>query len=132
MEEIRFRQAIFREGKFHHWHHWGYVGYQDEFVAPITICQQSWNKTYEVKPDQQYTGLRCGPISIGNRLYEGDRVQAYYTQTGYSQIYDVYFFQGAWEPFSGNCDSDHTDRYRIVGNIYQGILEVHSEGSLER
>lgn len=74
MREIKFRQAIFKDGKFHHWHYWGYLpkdGYSSEdFVAPITIGQQSWNKTYEVKPSQQYTGLV--DKTIITEIYEGD------------------------------------------------------------
>ena len=131
MEEIKFRQAILREGKFHHWHYWGFIGYQGSFVAPIEIHQQSWNQTYEVKESQQYIGLRCNPVSLGDRIYEGDMVQGYYTKAGYSKVYEVRYSQGAWEPFSENCDLDHTDRYEIVGNIYQGVLKEHLEGSLK-
>lgn len=131
MRELKFRQAIFKDGKFHHWHYWGYVGYQDKFVSPIEIHQDNWDKTYEVKGSQQYIGLRCGPVSLGDRIYEGDKVQAYYTKAGYSKVYDVYYFQGAWEPFDGKCDSGHTDRYEVVGNIYQGILEDHLVGTIK-
>ena len=131
MEPIRFRQAIFKDGKFHHWHYWGFVGHNNSFVAPIEIHQQSWNKTYEVKESQQYTGLRCSLLSSGDRIYEGDKVQGYYTKAGYSKVYDVYYFNGAWEPFSGNCELDHPDRYEVVGNIHQGILKDHLEGTLK-
>ena len=75
---IKFRQAIFKDGKFHHWHYWGYVSHRDEFVAPITIGQQSWNKTYDVKDSQQYIGLRSGPVSTGKEIYEGDIIKASY------------------------------------------------------
>ncbi len=131
MREIKFRQAIFKDGKFHHWLYWGYVGHWNSFVAPITISQQSSPQTYEVKDSQQYIGLRCGPVSLGDRIYEGDKVQAYYTKAGYSRVYDVYYFNGAWEPFSGNCDLDHTDRYEVVGDIHQGILKIHPAGTLK-
>lgn len=131
MRELKFRQAIFKDGKFHHWHYWGYVGHNKSFVAPITIEQPSWDKTYEVKESQQYIGLRCGPVSLGDRIYEGDMVQAYHTKTGYSKVYNVYYFNGAWEPFSENCDLDHTDRYEVVGNLHQGILEDHLVGTLK-
>jgi len=129
--EIKFRQAIFKDSKFHHWHYWGFVGYQDSFVAPIEIHQESWAKTYEVKESQQYIGLRCGPVSLGDGIYKGDKVQGYYTKVGYSEVYEVYYSLGAWEPFDGNCDSDHTDRYEVVGNIHQGILKVNPVGSLK-
>ncbi|KKL06333.1 hypothetical protein LCGC14_2597060, partial [marine sediment metagenome] len=72
MRELKFKQAIFKDCKFHHWHYWGYIAYQDEFVAPITIGQQSWDKTYEVKPSKQYTGLKD---KNGKEIYESDLVK---------------------------------------------------------
>jgi len=131
MRELKFRQAIFKDGKFHHWHYWGYVGYRGSFVAPIQIEQPSREQTYEVKESQQYIGLRCGPVSIGDRIYEGDYTQAYYTKAGYSKVEVVHYTQGAWEPFSRNCELDHIDRYEVVGNTHQGILKVHLAGSLK-
>lgn len=77
MKDIKFRQAIFKEGKFNHWHYWGYVGYRGSFVAPIEIHQDSWTKTYEVKDSQQYTGIRSNPLGIGQGIYEGDIVKDY-------------------------------------------------------
>jgi len=70
--EIKFRQAIFRDGKFHHWHYWGNVGHHDEFVAPITISQPSYPSTYEVKESQLYAGWRSGELGLGEAVYEGD------------------------------------------------------------
>jgi len=75
MSEIKFRQAIFRDGVFNHWHYWGYVGHRGTFVAPIEIEQESFKRTYDVKDSQQFTGFRCGPVSLGSRIYEGDRVK---------------------------------------------------------
>ena len=72
MRAIKFRQAIFRDGKFNHWHYWGYVGYRGEFVAPITINQPSWDKTYEVKESQLYAGWHSGKLGSGKEVCEGD------------------------------------------------------------
>ena len=72
MREIKFRQAIFKDGKFHHWHYWGYVGHMKSFVAPIEISQDSRDKTYEVKDSQEYIGLHSGKLGLGSRIYEGD------------------------------------------------------------
>lgn len=75
MRELKFRQAIFKDGKFHHWNYWGYgIAYhQEEFVGPIEIS--GIRSRYEVKKSQQYTGQRTGPVGLGPRIYEGDRVQ---------------------------------------------------------
>ena len=72
MRELKFRQAIFKDGQFHHWHYWGYVGYNGAFVAPIQISQSSEEQTYEVKDSQEYIGLHIGELGLGGRIYEGD------------------------------------------------------------
>jgi hypothetical protein len=85
MREIKFRQAIFKDGKFHHWHYWGYGGLPHSFlppggafVAPIEIHQQGTfgsgrgEQTYEVKDSQEYIGLHIGELGLGGRIYEGD------------------------------------------------------------
>jgi len=69
---IKFRQAIFKDGKFQHWHYWGYVGHNGAFVAPIEISQVSEEQTYEVKHSQEYIGLHIGDLGLGGRIYEGD------------------------------------------------------------
>ena len=58
-------------------------------------------------------------------IYEGDLVRPFYDVAGYGGTYKVYYSQGAWEPFSDNCDLDHTYRYKINGNIHDNpeILE---------
>ena len=72
MKEIKFRQAILRDGKFHHWHFWGYVGHDREFVAPIKIWQQSSPPTYEIKESQLSSGWHTGTLGLGKEVYEGD------------------------------------------------------------
>lgn len=136
MREIKFRQAIFRDGKFHHWHYWGYVGHNNEFVAPITIGQQSWNKTYEVKPSQQYTDLRCGPVSVGKRIYEGDIVRDFYGKVlrvdwancwaRYMLSYDGETCQYYLEDYHNNKTDHMSDTMEVIGNIYENkeLLEV--------
>ena len=74
MKEIKFRQAIFKDGKFHHWNYWGYVGHRDEFIAPIEIWQQSSPPTYDIKESQLYSGWRTGRLRIGKEVYEGDLI----------------------------------------------------------
>jgi hypothetical protein len=72
MKEIKFRQAIFKDGKFHHWHYWGFVGHRGAFVAPIEINQNSYQQTYKIKDSQLYSGRRSGKLQLGKEIYEGD------------------------------------------------------------
>jgi hypothetical protein len=69
---IKFRQAIYKDGKFHHWHYWGYVGHNGAFVAPIEISQQSYEQTYEVKDSQEFIGVHIGELQLGREICEGD------------------------------------------------------------
>lgn len=72
MKEIKFRQAIFKDGKFTHWHYWGYIGPHQSFVAPIEISQQSSPPTYELKENQQCSGWHSGVLGVNKEVYEGD------------------------------------------------------------
>lgn len=112
MREIKFRQAIFKDGKFHHWHYWGYVGYREEFVAPISIGQQGWNKTYEIKPDQQYTELKD---KFKIRIYEGDILR--FEKLPKLEVVEA--TDGGWNPFIDNMQTDSSWHYEVVGNIYE-------------
>ena len=59
MEELKFRQAIFKDGKFHHWHYWGFCGYRNRFVPPL------------FRESQQYIGRKD---MEGAELYKDDIV----------------------------------------------------------
>jgi len=130
MREIKFRQAIFKDGKFHHWHYWGFVGYQDSFVAPIEIHQQSWTKTYEVKESQQYIGLECSPVSLGPRLYEGDIIKDFkgrILQIAYADRYARYMtsYDGRTcqyylnDGISGDWKNRNTEFMELIGSNHE-------------
>ncbi len=132
-EIIKFRQAIFRDGVFHHWHYWGYLpkdGYSSEdFVAPIIIEQQSWTKTYEVKPSQQCIGLV--DKTLITEIYAGDTLE---TNTG-ELLCDVTFEDGkfGWNikykkpEFNQRQDyfgrsyatQEEASKLKVIGNIYE-------------
>jgi hypothetical protein len=129
MRELKFRQAIYKDGKFAHWHYWGYVGHGGAFVAPITINQPSSPSTYEVKDSQEYIGLHTGELGLGGRIYEGDilspinqlcaegnQVVKYRAETGYAGFMT-----------SGALQFDECAE--IIGNIHETPGLVPSEES---
>lgn len=135
MKDIEFRQAIFKEGKFHHWHYWGYVGHRGEFVAPISIEQHGPGQTYEVKESQQYIRLHCGYLSLGKKIYEGDIIRdskgrilivewsdcyARYMATLGQGGSCVYYLN---EPFDATANSMNLE---VIGSIWETPELCHS------
>jgi len=126
MVELKFRQAIFRDGKFHHWHYWGYLPKNgcssNEFVAPITIEQQSSDKTYEVKPSQQYTGLF--DKSLITEIYDGDLLRGAGSY-GRNRVDEVRWYLGKFVRYGeyqgGRSDIDLSHGlawFEVIGNIH--------------
>lgn len=108
--ELLFRQAVFKDGAFHHWHYWGFCGYRDAFVSPICINPMGGSMQptgYEVKVIQQYVGERCGPVSLGDRIYEGDLI----IWDSQEKPVEVVWGDQKWHPYVN-------DTTRVVGDIY--------------
>jgi len=118
MREIKFRQAIFKEGKFHHWHYWGYLGHRGEFVAPIEIIQQS-SASYEVKDSQEYIGLHIGQLGLGGRIYEGDILSPTEELSQEGNQLVQYSAEGGYAGFTTSGGLQVDECAEIVGNIYQ-------------
>jgi len=67
MKELKFRQAIFKDGKFIRFHYWGFVGYRNEFIRPINIS--GINLPYTILESEQYIGQKD---NMGKDIFKGD------------------------------------------------------------
>ena len=108
MREIKFRQAIFLDGKFYLWHYWGYVkdNVFDEPIRGLENCKLS----------QEYTGLKD---KNGKEIYEGDVIQWW---NGRELIGDAKVIEptnGGWNPFIDDCQTDGSWHFVIIGNVYE-------------
>ncbi len=123
MREIRYRQAIFINGKFSHFHYWGFT--KDSFVSPETDVSSIEEA---LKNSDQYTGLRD---RRGVEIYEGDIIRGPFRNGLHRKDLkknefncSVYFYLGhfgfkphgnvgdfRWFPYWNECV--------VIGNIYE-------------
>ena len=119
MSEIKFRQAIFKDGKFHHWHYWGFCGYRGEFVSPITIS----GGDYEVKGSQRFV-TSYGVLSM--RIYEGDIVKTLGLLDNIvgEVVWDEHRFTWAIKPkgwSSGYGFEGLVGHVQVIGNNFENL-----------
>ncbi len=119
--ELKFRQAIFLKGKFHHWHYWGFVGYRDEFIGPITIS--GIRSEYQIRESQTFTEL---PDKNGKEIWEGDIVKKgeWIDKVIYGEYYpdDSYYGCNCAFVLGEAENNDLSGELEVIGNIYE-----HSE-----
>lgn len=119
MREIKFRQACFHNGKFHHFHYWGFIS--GAFVGVdtgYTSLEHAHNNS------QQFTGLRD---KAGVEIYEGDIL----CLNGDERFVEKIWFDDKAAMF---CFGDLsvfeffqvTDESEVIGNIYENpeLLEA--------
>lgn len=115
MREIKYRQAIFKDGKFWQWHYRGYVN-GPYFILPFGPMDD------DPRPSYQYTGLKD---KNGQEIYEGDKCrECFYI----SRFIEDVSQRGSWrkihEGIKGHWQTNIEQRE---------IFEVHSiEGILDR
>jgi len=116
-ENIRFRQAIFENGKFIRWHYWGFIGFRNEFIGPITIA--GINIKCDVMDSQQFTGEK----DINNvDIYEGDKIIN--QSRNERHPHPIVFIEGKFVGDYGGLYYDFSqeierERIEVVGNIHE-------------
>ena len=118
--EIKFRQAIYVDDKFHHWHHWGFMP-DLSFVGPDSVN----GLAHALDNSCQFTGL-CDKNGKDLNWWEGDLISL----SNSSVIYEIFWNRndGQWCARRINFISDKHDYeylyrfakhgYKIIGNIH--------------
>lgn len=110
---IRFRQAIFKKGKFEKFHHWGFS--KDSFKGPVSIT----GPETKVKKNQMFTG-RIDYYNIS--IYEGDLIIN--QSRNNKKSHEVIFFRGKFMAKYSKLIYDFIEeisreKIKVVGNIYE-------------
>ncbi len=112
--EIKFRQAVYSEGKFHHWHKWGFLP-NLTFVGPDSVN----GLAHALANSQQYTGKHDNDgkeICAGDICRNGD-----WEEDAHAWNYRIE--EVIWDSCNagwlGWNDTERGCCCNIVGNIHQ-------------
>jgi len=116
MREIKFRQAIFSDGKFLKWHYWGFI--DNSFVGVVSPLEEA------IKHSQQFTGLHD---KNGEEIWEGDIIDGIFVEGDEFGKSEVIFQDGAFSlklkygqreyiPCLYEANDNHI---KVIGNIYE-------------
>jgi uncharacterized phage protein (TIGR01671 family) len=121
MREIKFRQPIWSERKFHEWYYWGFLR-DGEFTAPCYHPQKAKEES------QQFTGLKD---KNGKEIYDGDRVSLWFEEMFFA---DTVEGEIDWSESGSGWIINFPDKgrsilissldinfaqFEVIGNIYQ-------------
>lgn len=112
MKTIKYRQAIYSNGRFAYWHYWGFNG-DGAFVKPMEgdDCGESYqNITLKDKN--------------GKEIYEGDVVQINEHSKGYKPFWRGKY-EVVWRADRGKFCLDKKDNWELIwdmeilGNVFE-------------
>ena len=106
MREIKFRQPVMKNGKFHDWHYWGQIGGKGCFVSPLTQSDRS-DEHY------QFTGLKD---KSGKEIYENDLLKRIH---GCYQVVWSEVALGFKKKTHTGSYLDFTDEEEVIGSVFE-------------
>ena len=113
--EIKFRQAIFTDGKFSRFRYWGFL--ENGFSSPVDGGDG-------VLESQQFTGLTRNGIEI----YEGDILQyfSHQLQVVWNDEHYCYAGKDLQSGYTSDLAALSFSRFEVIGNIYENpeLLEA--------
>ena len=118
MRIIKFRQPMYRDGKFDYWHYWGFLP-DLTFIGPDSSRD---GIAHAHANSQQFTGLFD---KSGVEIYEGDKVR-FDTGSG-PKIATIEYHEYCYNAgFFPDISTNGSCWWEVIGNIHQNpeLLEA--------